>query len=269
MRLFRTDAVIGPRTKVVLGLSLFVLLIWFYLTGAYSRHRENPDDKIMPLPSQMVDGFQRTALERDRNGDLRLWVDTWASTKRFFLGIALASLVGVLIGVNMGVFPMYEAFLYKFLVFFDKIPALALLPILMIIFTIGEGSKVALIVIGIFPTVTLDTFLRAKGIPRETIHKAQSLGASEHEIAYRVVLPIIFPRVLDTIRLSFKSAALYVIAAESIVAQAGLGYRIFVEQRHLAMDIIVPYVAWMTLVLFVSDLAVQLWIKWRYPWLEE
>lgn len=268
MRLLRTDAVLGVKARLALGLAPFALLIAAYLMGAYSRHRENPQDKVMPLPGQMLDGFRRVALEKDREEELRLWVDTWASARRFAIGIALA-FVAVLVGLNMGVFPFWEAVLYKFMVFFDKIPALSVLPILFILFGLGELSKVALIVLGIFPTIALDTYLRAKAVPKETLHKAQSLGASEQEIAYRVVLPIVFPRVLDTIRLNFKSAMLLLIAGESLAASVGLGYRIFVVRRYVAMDIIIPYVLWMTLLLFLADLGLQLWIKWRYPWLDE
>ena len=85
----RTDARPGKWTRLVLSLVLFVVLIGAYLGGAYHRHRENPQDKIMPLPSKMVEGVKNVAFKEDRKGDLRLWVDTWASTKRFGIAIAI------------------------------------------------------------------------------------------------------------------------------------------------------------------------------------
>jgi NitT/TauT family transport system permease protein len=265
MSFFRTDAHPGPGVRFVLSIALVVVLAATYLAGAYSRHAENPQDRLMPIPSALADGFARSAFEADRSGEVRLWVDTAASARRFGISIAIIFL-GVLLGVNMGTFPFVEALFYRFLLLFDKIPALSVLPILFIVFGLGEVSKVALIVIGVLPTVALDAYLRAKAVPQEQIQKALTLGASQQEIAYRVVLPQIFPDVLDTIRLNFKSAMLLLIAGESLAATAGLGYRIFVVRRYVAMDIIIPYVIWMTMLLFLADLLVQRWIAWRYHW---
>lgn len=263
--MFRTDSKIPWLPYVVLSSILFVVLFGLYFWGSYRRHVENPQDKLMPSIRQLVNGVNNVAFEKDREGNLRLWIDTWASMKRF--GIALAIVFcGAILGLNMGVFPIWEAIFYRFLVFFDKIPALSLLPILFIVFGLGELSKVALIVIGVFPTVALDAYLRSRDIPKELIFKAQTLGATEQEICYRVVLPWIFPNILETIRLNLKSMILLLIAGESLAASVGLGYRIFVVRRYLAMDIIIPYVLWMTILLFCLDLAFQYWKKWRYPW---
>lgn len=264
---FRTDAQPSGATRFVLSTLLFVLLMASYFAGSYSRHLENPHDNVMPTLSQMLDGVKRTAFEPDRSGDLRLWIDTFASASRF--GIALGVIfLAIPLGVGMGLFPYVEAVFYRFLVFFDKIPALSVLPILFIVFGLDELSKIALIIIGVFPTVALDAHLRARAIPREQIHKAQTLGASEHEIAYRIVLPQIFPKMLDTIRLSLKGAMLLLIAGESLAATVGLGYRIFVVRRYVAMDIIIPYVLWMTVLLFLTDWCLQWVIRRRYAWVD-
>ncbi|MCK5241059.1 ABC transporter permease subunit [bacterium] len=162
----------------------------------------------------------------DRKGDLRLWVDTLASSWRFLVSLAFLSLA-VLLGLLMGTFPYLEILFIKFMTFFDKIPALAVLPILFIIFGLGEVSKIAFIIIGVFPTIALDTFLRAKEVPREQVTKGLTLGASHFEIAFMVILPQILPAVLNTIRLNFKSMILFLIAGESLAATVGLGYRIF------------------------------------------
>jgi NitT/TauT family transport system permease protein len=235
---FKTDAQPSATARFILSTLFFVVMICGYFAGSYYRHLENPQDNIMPSASQLLDGARRVAFERDRNGELRLWVDTAASTRRF--GVALAiTFLAIPLGVGMGLFPYVEALFYRFLVFFDKIPALSVLPILFIVFGLGELSKVVLIILGVFPTVALDAYLRAQAVPREQIHKAHTLGASEHEIAYRIVLPQIFPQMLDTIRLNLKAAMLLLIAGESLAAAVGLGYRIFVVRRYVAMDIII------------------------------
>jgi NitT/TauT family transport system permease protein len=82
------------------------------------------------------------------------------------------------------------------------------------------------------------------------------------------VLPKIFPEVLDTIRLNLKAVFLFLIAGEALAATAGLGYRIFVVRRYVAMDIIIPYVIWISLLAFLTDLAMRVFIKRLYPWLD-
>jgi len=267
MGLFNLHAKPGGKAKLLLSVLIFIICIAAYWLTAYVRHQENPQDKMVPTFGKMVDGINRVALEADRNGDIRLWVDTIASGRRFLISLAFLALA-VLMGLLMGVFPYMEILLLRFMTFFDKIPALAILPILFIIFGLGEVSKVALILMGVFPTIALDTYLRAKDVPREQITKGLTLGASHFEIAHRVVLPQIFPAVLNTVRLNFKAMILFLIAGESLAATVGLGYRIFVVRRYIAMEIIIPYVIWMSLLAFGADLLVRMWIKKRYKWAE-
>jgi NitT/TauT family transport system permease protein len=265
MRFLRIHSQPRRGTAFVLSAALFVLSIAAYAATAYVRHRENPQDKVVPTLTQLAQGFYRAAFEQDREGKYRLLVDTAASTRRFFIGIACLS-VAVILGLHMGLLPYVEHLFLRFLLFFDKVPALALLPILFIAFGLEETSKIALIVIGVFPTIALDTYLRAKSVPAEQITKALTLGASDMEVAYRVVLPQVLPQVLDTIRLNFKAVVLFLIAGESLAATAGLGYRVFVVRRYLAMDIIIPYVIWLSLLAYAADLSVRRWIRWRYRW---
>lgn len=267
MGLYNLHAKPNRAISFFLSILLFILGIVAYTVVSNMRHKENPKDKVTPTLSQMADGFKRAAFEKDRKGELRLLVDTIASMRRFLISLAFLFLA-VLLGLQMGIFPYMEIIFLKFITFFDKIPALAILPILFIIFGLGEVSKIALILLGVFPTIVLDTYLRAKAVPHEQITKGLTLGASPFEIAHRVILPQIFPEVLNTIRLNFKAMILFLIAGESLAATVGLGYRIFVVRRYIAMDIIIPYVIWMSLLAFLADYLVRLWIKKRYKWVE-
>jgi len=82
----------------------------------------------------------------------------------------------------------------------------------------------------------------------------------------RVILPQVLPRLLDAVRLSLGSAWLFLIAAEAIAATEGLGYRIFLLRRYLAMDVILPYVVWITLLAYVTDLVLRLISRRAFPW---
>ncbi len=137
----------------------------------------------------------------------------------------------------------------------SMIPPMAVLPILFIVFGLGELSKVVLIVFGIAPFLVRDLALAINNMPVEQLVKAQTLGASTWQVAIRVVLPQIMPRLIEAVRLSIGPAFLFLIAAEAIAAENGLGYRIFLLRRYLAMDTILPYVAWITLLAWLLDAA--------------
>ncbi|WP_071781105.1 ABC transporter permease [Adhaeribacter aquaticus] len=252
-------------TDTLLSIFLFVLIIILYQYFAHQRHLLNPHDKLVPTFAQMLDAFTRSTFEPDRNGVYRLLDDTLASGQRVLISMVFV-FGGVLMGAYMGLFPVMDKLFYKFFLFFDKIPALAILPILFIFFGLGEVSKVALIVIGVVPTIILDTYLRAKAFPQEQVIKAITMSASKSQIIFKIILPKIFPMALDSIRLNFKAIVLFLISGEALAATAGLGYRIFVVRRYMAMDIIISYVIWIGLLSYLIDAGICLWIKKQYRW---
>jgi NitT/TauT family transport system permease protein len=155
-----------------------------------------------------------------------------------------------------------------FVAVLSMIPPLAVLPILFIVFGLGELSKVVLIIVGILPFLIRDLSARVLEIPREMIVKAETLGASTLVIALRVALPQLMPRLIQALRLSLGPAWLFLIAAEAIASDQGLGYRIFLVRRYLAMDVILTYVIWITLLAFLMDLVLR-WLSRRlFPWTE-
>jgi NitT/TauT family transport system permease protein len=149
----------------------------------------------------------------------------------------------------------------------SMVPPMALLPILFIVFGLGELSKVVLIVIGISPFLMRDLAMRIEELPTEQLIKAQTLGLSSWQIVTRVVIPQMLPRLIDGLRLSLGPAWLFLIAAEAIAAEVGLGYRIFLVRRYLAMDVIIPYVIWITALAFLMDLALRHVNRRAFPWL--
>ena len=175
----------------------------------------------------------------------------------------------VLLGLHMGLFPYVGVFFLRFVLFFDKIVALSLLPILFIAFGIDELAKIMLIVIGVTPTIILDTFNLTRSVPAEQIVKAFTLGAGDFDVAYRVVLKQISPRVLNSIRLNLKAVMLFLFAGEMIASTDGLAYRIALLRRHMGMDMIIPYVLWVALLLFLVDFGMRLLNRTLHPWFRE
>jgi NitT/TauT family transport system permease protein len=269
-------------TTVVLSWVLFAAGIGLYLYTAAARHRENPEDRVTPTIGQMIRGMSGAATTGATDDDAQtppaslvqrfstsmLWKDTVATGRRFFYSMALL-FPAVVLGLHMGLFPHVGAFFLRFVLFFDKIIALSLLPILFIAFGIDELSKIMLIVIGVTPTIILDTFNLARAVPGEQIVKAFTLGAGDFDVAYRVVLKQIWPRVLNSIRLNLKAVMLFLFAGEMIASTDGLAYRIALLRRHMGMDVIIPYVLWVALLLFLVDLTMRVVNRKLHPWFRE
>jgi NitT/TauT family transport system permease protein len=255
--------------RLLLAMLPLVLLLVLYAAGSAARLSENPDDKLLPSFAQMVDAMRHMAFEQDeRTGDYLMWSDTLVSLQRLGLGLGLAALVGLCLGIAAGVFPLLGAPLSPLLAVVSVIPPLAILPILFIVFGLDELSKVMLIAIGVAPLLARDLEQRAKEIPHEVMVKAQTLGANSWTIVLRVVLPPLFSRLLVSLRLMMGAAWLFLISAEAISATAGLGYRIFLLRRYMAMDVILPYVVWITLLAWLTDAALKHLNRWWFPWSE-
>ncbi len=257
----------GRELAFVLAALPFVVVIAVYLWASDARLSVNPNDKLLPSPATMAETMGRMAFEPDRRtGDVLLWVDTWASLQRLLLGLAIAACLGLVVGVAMGLLPVVGATLSPFVAVVAMIPPLAVLPILFIVLGLGEVSKVALITIGTAPLLIRDLAFRVAELPRELLVKAQTLGATTLQIALRVVVPQVLPRLFNALRLAIGPAWLFLIAAEAIASTEGLGYRIFLVRRFLAMDVILPYVAWITLLAFLMDRLLALADRRLHPW---
>ncbi len=260
---------VKPDRAVLLVLAAlpFALMAGAYFISSALRLSANSNDKLLPALDTMANSFGRMAFVADpRTGDYLLWTDTLASLERLLAALAIATVAALLVGIAVGLLPIIGALLRPFVSVASMVPPLALLPILFIVMGLGEASKIALIVIGSLPFLIRDLAMRVAELPREQLIKAQTLGASSWQIALRIVLPQMLPRLIDSVRLSLGPAWLFLIASEAIASDSGLGYRIFLVRRYLAMDVIIPYVAWITLLAIVSDAALALLQRRAFPW---
>ncbi|MAR90294.1 MAG: ABC transporter permease [Pseudomonadota bacterium] len=254
----------------MLGTLPFILLIFFYMGASNARLEENPNDKLLPAFGSFVDAIDRLAFQPSkRSGEYVFWQDTLSSLQRLAIGVGISALIALVLGVSNGTIPYLRAGLSPMITAISLVPPMAILPVLFIVFGLGEVSKIVLIAIGITPFLVRDMQQRVLEIPSEQLIKAQTLGANTWQIILRVVLPQVMPRLLASVRLSLGAAWLFLIAAEAIASTDGLGYRIFLVRRYLAMDVILPYVLWITLLAFVIDYLLRKLSLWRYPWFHD
>ena len=231
----------GPGLQLALMLAPFLLLVIAYGLGSAARLADNPSDKLLPALASLTDAINRMAFTPDiRTGEYLLLTDTLASLSRLSWALAIATAIALLVGMVVGMFPYLRALLAPFIA--------------------------TLIVIGVAPPMIRELALRVGELPREQLIKAQTLGGSSWQIALRVVLPQTLPRLLTALRLQLGSAWLFLIAAEAISADIGLGYRIFLVRRYFAMDVIFPYVAWITLLAVIMNFALERLRIALFPW---
>ncbi len=253
--------------KTALGIIPFLLILLAYNIGSDLRKAENEQDKLLPSFEEIADGISRMAFEpSQRTGEYLFWQDTQSSLIRLMKGISIAAFIGLIVGLLAGSLPILAAPLSPLVTAISLIPPMAILPVLFIAFGLGELSKVMLIVIGVCPFLIRDILQRTQELPREQLVKAQTLGGNSWQIILRVILPQIVPRLIDAVRLSLGAAWLFLIAAEAIASTDGLGYRIFLVRRYMSMDVILPYVVWITFLAFTMDWFLLKLSKKVFPW---
>jgi len=265
MRLVNIKPAKGPR--ILIGALPIIALLVIYAVFSAARADANPNDKVLPTFLAMARAALRLFTEVDpRTGEITALADTAASLWRLGLGVGIATLCTLVIGIALGVVPLVRAALGPLITVIAVIPPIAVLPILFIALGLGEASKVALIAVGIAPYMIRDLAGHVAGLPAEQFIKAQTLGASTWQLTLRVALPQALPRLIDSLRFSMGPAWVFLISAEAIASDVGLGYRIFLVRRYLSMDIILPYVAWISLLAILTDWALLMASRKAFPW---
>jgi NitT/TauT family transport system permease protein len=254
-------------SRWLLGAAPLLAVAIVYVIAASAWHATNPSEKILPTVVAMAEETKVMAFQVDpQTGAIPLWQDTLASLRRLGVGLGIATATTLVLGLLIGVLPLARAGIGPLVAAVAVVPPIAVLPILFITLGLGETAKIALIVLGVTPFMVRDLAGHVAAIPEEQMVKAQTLGASTWQIALRVALPQAAPRLLESLRLSLGPAWVFLISAEAIASDVGLGYRIFLVRRYLAMDIILPYVFWIALLAVAFDLALIRLNRRLFPW---
>lgn len=207
--------------------------------------------------------------EKTVRTESKLINDIKASVYRISIGILSAAIIGFLIGLNMGIFKTIESLFLPFVTFLSIIPPLALLPIFMITMGTGEFVKIMIIFFGLVFVFTRDMYEVTKNYPKEMFTKALTLGATNFEIAYKIIAPQIIPNLIKSIRINLGAAWLFLIAGEAMSATSGLGYNIFLVKRYMSMDVIIFYILVITVLGIALDKLLYFINLKLFPWFED
>ena len=192
---------------------LLFFAIWEFLprTGIVSSAFLSPPSAVLAAIAQLIE-----------TGQLNKHI--FASLQRSLAGLSLAVLAGVSLGLLMGVVRRFEAFVDPLLQLFRQVSALALFPVFLLFFGIGEASKIAIIFWAAFWPVLLNTISGVKQVEKLLIHSALSMGATRSFIFFKVILPAAAPSIFTGIRLAGAYSITALVAAEMIGSHAGLGF---------------------------------------------
>lgn len=185
---------------------------------------------LLPDPGTVL----ATAVELARSGSLL--EDVTASLSRVVVGFAAALAAAVPLGIAMGLFARVHYLVDPLVELIRPIPPIAVIPLAMLWFGIGEESKIFLIAFGSFFPILLNTVAGLRSIDPTHVRAIQTLGATRTQVIRSVVLPAAFPHIVVGARLGIAMGFIVLVAAELIAAESGLGYLIEDARRRFATD---------------------------------
>jgi NitT/TauT family transport system permease protein len=216
---------------------------------------------FLPTPADVLKRLHTWLLED------RLLGDIWISVYRVTAGFLVSALFAVPLGLWIGTYRPVQAFFEPLMDFIRYMPAVAFIPLVMIWVGIDESAKIAIIFIGTFFQMVLMVAEDVKRVPMAQIEAAQTMGADRGEILTHVIFPSAKPAILDTMRVTMGWAWTYLVVAELVAANSGLGFSILKAQRFLQTDKIFAGIILIGLIGLVMDQLFRFAHRKRFPWL--
>ncbi|SHJ73025.1 ABC transporter permease [Propionispora hippei] len=242
--------------KLLSVLSPFTLL----LLWEFSSRAGLIDTRLFSSPSHILQAFIPLLV----SGDLPY--NTWISVQRIILGFIAGSLPGILIGISMGLSPFVRSTFEPLISATYPIPKLALMPLILLIFGLGETSKVFTIAIGVFYLVVINTMVGVLTIDKIYLDVAKNFGASRKDFYLTVALPGALPTIFAGLKLGMGMALILIVAAELSAAKAGIGWMIW--RAYDMFDIEQMFAALITLSIlgYIFSLLLDLIERLALPW---
>ena len=216
---------------------------------------------FLPAPHQVLQALYTLAVSG------KLVAHASASLGRIVAGWLLGSAAGLALGFAMGIFSVARALGLSLTAALFPVPKIALLPLFILWFGLGEPSKIATIAFGVFFPTVVSTYAAVDHVPRNLIAMAQSFGIPARAIVWKVIAPGALPAILAGFRISSSIALILVVAAEMIGAQVGIGAFVLTAGNLMQTDQLLAGVLMLSLLgLGVSSLisAAERWfLRWR------
>lgn len=201
--------------------------------------------------------------------EANLLADVLASSGRVLAGFVVAALIGVPIGLAMGTFYSMDSLFAPIVGMVRYMPVTGFVPLIIIWVGLGETSKILIIMLGVVLYNAIMVADAVKFIPNEMINVAYTLGAKRWDVVWKVIIPATFPSVLDTLRVNISGAWNFLVIAELLAAQNGLGFKIIQSQRFLQTEKVLFCIVLIGLIGLVIDYVLK-WISHQLtPWADQ
>jgi len=248
---------IPPWTYKLLAAVSFVAVIaaWAWLS-----HQSFVNPVFLPTPERVV------ASVGSLLDDHLLWSDVKVSLYRVTAGFLLSAAIAVPVGVCLGSFKTLEGIFQPVTEFVRYVPVPALIPMVMVCFGIGELAKVMLIFVGTFFQLVLMVADEIRRVQYDLLQVSYTLGARRNEVLRKVIWPAAMPGIFDALRLCNGWAWTYLVVAELIAANEGLGYRILKFSRFLQTPKIFVYLFILGFIGLTLDLAFRKFNARLFHW---
>ena len=236
-----------PRKTLLIALPwIVVVLAWYAI--AYSG-LVNP--ALVPAPHQVAAKFWELLTTA------RLPIDILMSTQRVFVGVTLGIAVAVPVGFVLGWYPRIRSFIDPLLNFFRALPPIALIPLVIVYFGIGEPAKIVILFYASFFAGVIVMYEGIAQIGPIYVRVSRTLGATDGEIFRRVIVPLTVPHMLTALRVALGVAWATLVASELIAAQQGLGALIQNASSFFQLDVIYVGIVCIGLIALAMDLALR------------
>ena len=222
------------------------------------------NDRTFPSMRQTWDAFFELANDGYRR--VGLWDHTWASLWRVLKGLLYGGGVGVPVGFAMGLSNRLRGIFDPIVELLRPVPPLALLPLFIVWFGIGEGSKVNLLFFAAVWIMVIAARAGVLGVRGSKVHAAYSLGANKWQILRYVILPNALPEIFTGMRVALGVCWGTLVAAELTGTTTGLGAMIFAASKFFRMDIVVVSIITIGVIGVAMDLAMRFLEKRLIPW---
>ncbi len=242
------------------GLSLGVLLfLWWAVTAVGLI-----EPLFLPSPQAVLTRGWR--LLGEGYMDASLWQHLGASLGRIGLGLLVAVLTAIPLGIAIGRNRIVRGIFDPLIEFYRPIPPLAYLPLIVIWCGIGELSKVLLIYLAIFAPIVIATATGVRNVDPTKLRAAQSLGATQAQLIRHVILPGALPEILTGVRIGLGVGWSTLVAAELIAAQRGLGFMVQSAAQFLVTDVVIFGILVIALIAFALELGLRVLQRKLVPW---
>ena len=236
--------------------------VWAVVLGAWAiaTYGGYVADMFLPVPDAVI----RRAVTLASDGTL--FVHLWSSVEVVLLGFIVSAAIAVPLGLYMGTYRIVQAALEPLVNFIRYLPVTSLVPLFILWIGIGISQRVTVIFFGVFFSQLIMVSDEARAVSRDLVNASYTLGTKRGEAIWHVIFPAALPGIINTLRVTMGWAWTYLVVAELVAANSGLGFISLKAMRGFQVDTIFLAVMLIGLLGLISDAAFRLLRRWLCPW---